>query len=500
MIKNPVTVERAILAAIIVTYIVLSVLYATMTPPWQAPDEPAHYNYVRHLVEQRRLPVLRQGDYDQEYLHEIKETKFSPEYAIDSIRYEFHQPPLYYVLLVPIYILFNGQLVPLRLFTSLFGIGLLIVTYQIGKSLVPREPNHRRPAWLALGMTAFIAFIPQHIAMTAAVQNDILSELLLGIILLRLVKWLQSDDGFPIGHPITTGVMIGLVLLTKLSSYIALPLALIAILLKHGPSWKRGERPLNMRLALESLAALLLPALMIGLPWFIRNAAVYGNLDLVGLARHDQVVVGQLRTSEWIDQFGWANLPSAFLTTTFRSFWGQFGWMAVPIDWRIYTALRMFSAIAVVGFVFRMADVWENHHPLSQPVILLFCSGILTLLTYLWYNTSYYQAQGRYLYPALIPISLAWTIGFTESLRRENVRWIGPVLALVTLYDLYQLLFGACGEKWKVAIHGAGTAYVGAAFILPQPLRNLLLAVPYLFAALISAISPFLFIVPYLSP
>jgi hypothetical protein len=121
-------------------------------------------------------------------------------------------------------------------------------------------------------------------------------------------------------------------------------------------------------------------------------------------------------------------------------------------------------------------------------------------LTYLWYNTTFYQAQGRYLYPALIPLALAWTIGIVESLRRDNIRWIGTVLAVVTLYDVYQLLFGTCGEKWKLAIHGAGTVYLGAGLILPKPLRSLLPIVPYLFAALVSAVSPFLFIVPYLSP
>jgi 4-amino-4-deoxy-L-arabinose transferase-like glycosyltransferase len=500
MSKSPHVIERAILLTILVAYAVLGALYAIKTPPWQVPDEPAHYNYVRHLVEQRRLPVLRQGDYDQDYLEQIKGAKFASEYTIDSIRYEFHQPPLYYLLLAPFYALFNGKLIPLRLITSLFGIGLLVITYGVGKSLSSAESSHRHPAWLALGMTAFVAFIPQHIAMSAAVQNDILAELLIGIILLRMILWLKSGTSLEAGQCILTGILIGLALLTKLPAYIALPLALIVVVLKYGPSWRKGAILLAIRPTVVSLGALLLPALLIGLPWFIRNATVYGSLDLVGLSRHDQVVIGQLRTSEWIDQFGWANLPSVFLSTTFRSFWAQFGWMAVPVDERIYVTLRMFTAIAAVGFVFRVADVWEKHLSLSKPVTLLACSGLLTLLTYLWYNTTFYQAQGRYLYPALIPFALAWTIGIAEALRRDNIRWIGTVLAVVTVYDLYQVLFGTCGEKWKTAIHGAGAAYLGAGLILPRPLKSLLPVVPYLFAALISAVSPFLFIAPYLSP
>ena len=93
MSRQRATIERSILAIIVLAYIVLGTLYAALTPRWQAPDEPAHYNYIRHLVEQRRFPVLQMGDYDQEYLHRITTERFDPALPIDSIRYEFHQPP-----------------------------------------------------------------------------------------------------------------------------------------------------------------------------------------------------------------------------------------------------------------------------------------------------------------------------------------------------------------------------------------------------------------------
>ncbi|MDW7990582.1 MAG: hypothetical protein RMK65_00220 [Anaerolineae bacterium] len=49
-------------------YLVLGTLFALYTPPWQVPDEPAHYNYIRALATERALPVIEPGDYDQEYL------------------------------------------------------------------------------------------------------------------------------------------------------------------------------------------------------------------------------------------------------------------------------------------------------------------------------------------------------------------------------------------------------------------------------------------------
>ncbi|HUT18080.1 MAG TPA: DUF2142 domain-containing protein [Anaerolineae bacterium] len=492
------------LAAIVVVYLALGVLYATLTPPWQVPDEPAHYNYVRHLVEERRLPVLQQGDYDQAYLSEIVDQKFDPAYPIDSIRYEYHQPPLYYLLLAPVYALSGGALLPLRLTSVLLGAGVVIVAYLVVHKAYPSRTG------LALGTAAFLAFIPQHIAMNAGVQNDPLAELILGLVLLRLVSWLRSDTAWTTRQHAVTGVIIGLGLLTKLSAYVAVPLALVAVVLKYSGSYpRRGRtserergfegRGLDVQAALAALAALLLPALLLGLPWFVRNAVVYGSLDFTGLGRHAEVVQGQLTTAQWIARYGWRQLPGAFVRTTFRSFWGQFGWMAVPMEWRVYLALRVFSIFAGVGLVFRLVDAWDAGRRPSASLLLLLCSGILTLGSYLWYNLSFYQAQGRYLFPALIPIGLAWTLGLEESLRRRTAPWLAGVLALVTAYDLFKILRGA-GNKWAVLIHGAGMAYVGAGWVLTTRFRAWLLSAPYLFLVAVCAVSPFWFIVPNLSP
>jgi len=60
--------QRIALRVIIVLYIVLGAMYAVGTPPWQVPDEPAHYNYVRYVATHGSLPELCQGDYPAAYL------------------------------------------------------------------------------------------------------------------------------------------------------------------------------------------------------------------------------------------------------------------------------------------------------------------------------------------------------------------------------------------------------------------------------------------------
>ena len=169
------------LALIIATYLVVGALFAVYTPAWQVPDEPAHYNYIRHLAEQGRVPVLQEGDYLQDYLEKIKSQKFPRHLSIDPIRYEFHQPPLYYLLATPVFKLFDGALLPLRLLSVALGAGLVYSAYRVALSVCPAQPV------LALGTAAFVAFVPMHVAVTAAVSNDTLSELLMALALWGLI-------------------------------------------------------------------------------------------------------------------------------------------------------------------------------------------------------------------------------------------------------------------------------------------------------------------------
>jgi hypothetical protein len=245
---------------------------------------------------------------------------------------------------------------------------------------------------------------------------------------------------------------------------------------------------------------LLVPAVLLSAPWFVRNAVTYGELDILGLGQHERVVAGQPRTSELLAEQGWLRLVGAFVTTTFRSFWAMFGWMAVPIDRRIYLALRLLTVIVMVGLFLRFVDSRGTETRLSSTVLLLFCSGLLTLATFLGYNLTFYQAQGRYLFPALIPLGLAWSLGLSESLRRSNAGMIGFVLALASLVGAIRWLTRTFGDKWQILINGGGAAYLIVRWRLPERTLAWFYVAPYLFMAILCAVSPFWFIVPHLTP
>jgi len=400
------------LIATVVIYSVIGALYAVLTPVWQVPDEPAHYNYVRSLAEGRGIPVLEMGDYDQALLGELTSRRFPPELSVDRVEYEDHQPPLYYLLATPVYLAFGGDVLPLRLLSVLLGAGLLVAAFGTVRTIFPERPG------LALAGAAFIAFIPQHVAMMAGVNNDALAELTVGATLWALVRYVGRGSGrtWPIG------LLLGAVLLTKTTAYVVVGVAFVAVALR----WRQERR--TWRWAARQLAGVFVPALLLSVPWFIRNGLTYGWLDPMGLARHGAAVKGQPRSADWLMEYGWMGLLRQMMCTTFRSFWGQFGWMGVVLPARVYQALALLSALLLAGFLWWLFD--PRRPPLPSPqrasLILLLASFCLTLLVFLWYNLSFVQHQGRYLFPALIPLGTAVALGLDKlsgALPRRTRPW-----------------------------------------------------------------------------
>jgi len=207
-------------------YLLVGLLYASQTPAWQAPDEPAHYNYIRQLAG-GKLPVIEPGDYNQTYQSEAISAKFAPAYSIDPFEYEDHQPPLYYLLQTPIFLLSGGSLLALRLVSLLLGAGVVWLAYCIGRRLFPESP------WLGLTAAAFVAFLPQHVAMLSAVNNDSLAELLIAGILLLLITAVQEQWAATDRRWLLLGLLLGLGFLSKATTYIMAPLIGLLLLRKN---------------------------------------------------------------------------------------------------------------------------------------------------------------------------------------------------------------------------------------------------------------------------
>ena len=446
---------RLILALILCLYFALGILFAVNTPAWQAPDEPAHYNYVRYLAEQGSFPVLHMGDYPHAYLEEIKSRHFPPDLSIDPIRYEFHQPPLYYALTAPIYGLTGGDPFSLRLFSVALGAGIVLLAYAIARRIFGAR------SVLALGSAAFVAFLPQHLATVAQIGNDVLAELLYAAVLLVLVGWLAQPvnknryNRNALGTALGLGILLGLILITKTTAYVALPLAAGVLI------WRWWREKAGVRRILVEGLAIAVPAALIALPWYARDVAVYGWPDFLGLTRHDLIVVGQLRAADFVAQQGWRAYWLRAARDTFRSFWGQFGWMGVVLDTRVYFVLLLLSGVALGGLILRA--VRRGRRRLPPALILLAIAILLTWLVYAWYNTQFLQHQGRYLFTALIPIAIFFSLGWEGALRPGAGRILATLLAIFGFgLAAWGVLAGSGLPKWPLAL----TAIFAAGMLL----------------------------------
>ena len=438
------------LLLILALYLALAAGYALLTPLWQAPDEPAHFNNVAYIAQKGHLPVLQPGDYDQAYLEKLKAEHFPPELSIASVRYERHQPPLYYLLMTPVLAALRdaalaAQVRALRLVNAFIGALTILFIWLGARRFFEERP---RAALLAVG---FVAFLPMHIAMTASINNDAMAELLIAAVMFRLLGALRSQGAAPAQWAFT-GLLVGLGLLTKFQAYILIPLVGMVWL------WLIWQDARAQRLAASSWlggAALALPALLLGAPWWLRNVRLYGFPDLFGLDRHNAVVVGQPRTADWIAVQGWGAYLDRLLSFTFRSFWGVFGWMGVFMDARVYLFLTLFSLLILAGLAW-LALSGRRSLALSrfqkEALALLFLHLSLVAAAYFWYNLSFVQHQGRYLFPALLPISILVAAGLLAIFSPAGSRWGAGVALLFLGYWLALGLMGGPINKWALLL------------------------------------------------
>jgi hypothetical protein len=424
--------SRVLLVLLVVIYAVIGALFALRTPAWQAPDEPAHYNYVAQVAVNGCCPLLELGDWDSPYLETLKSARFAPHLLdqLPAVQYEDHQPPMYYLLASLAFKLTNGSLVALRLFSVLIGAGVVLGAYAVGKALLPTQPQ------IALGAAAIVAFVPQHVAMLAAVNNDGLAELVVALALWLTIRYLKTQDV----KTWQLGVLVGIGLLTKLSTIFLIGLIPFAILLKW---WlQRREKPFPLR----ALVAFALPVLILGGIWWARNISIYGFPDVFGLGRHNLVVADQARTTDEIARVGFSQYLTNSLELTFNSFWGQFGWMAFPLQSWIYALISVFLLLAAVGWLlgFRYRLPAEPNRMAQRAAWLVLClTALAAVAQYIYYNLEFLQLQGRYMYPGLISFGIGLALGFDGWRRLLRVEHglriyagVAVILLLIPL-DLY---------------------------------------------------------------
>lgn len=362
--------ERWGLAAILILFTALALLYDAFVPLFEKPDELKHFAVVQYIHNQHRLPVVRAGEtqpYDQEgtqpplyhllsaaatawlNLADFAEPPRNPHYA-DDRSFVWRERGNNNLYLHPPGENWHWEAVTVaarlaRWVSLLAGIGTIFLTYKLaqiiwsyrqypgpdtGQSLFSGLTIYR---WLPLWAAALAAFVPQFLHVSSAITNDSLSVTLAALALLLLALIIQRGATLKLVGGL--GVTLALGAITKLSLLYLYPLAALVLLLNFSRRRSIGE------LAKYGFTLGAAGLLLAGW-WYWRNWQLYG--DVSALAAHLLYRGGALDPRPTLAQIWQTEMTGLELT-----FWAAFGAGQVLIAPWLVEALRWLKYLILVG-------------------------------------------------------------------------------------------------------------------------------------------------------
>jgi hypothetical protein len=406
-------------------------VYLALTPPWQAPDEPQHFQYVRFLLDERRLPTQKDAAIDTPLTEQVRQSMLQFDFWAlrehDTVplklehRIGWVHPPLYYSLAAVALAPFGplnvvAQLYIIRLFSVILTALTIWVSYQAMRCLFPDSPT------LAISVPLFTALLPMHAFIGSSVNNDVLAELMGTVVIWLITKTFRHGLNWRRGA-LLIGVL-SAALLTKRTTFFLVPLVAFTLLILLPPSGRRG---------VIIIGALAIPIWLVLLH---QSPTSY--------------IGGLLRTSGGISQIvTMPSLSNAALwgANLFTTFWGNFGWLMIPLSRTWYGLALIVTLVSGAGWI-SLAWRWRQSIRILAPwqrwAMAMWALAIALILTQtlgLVLVTSRYQ-QARYLFPAILPLATLLVLGWGAC---SPPSWQRRIIALGTtlmvFYDLIAITF-----------------------------------------------------------
>ena len=477
-------VTRRFLILLLAMFLAKGIVIAFVHPPFTGHDEVAHYAYLRYVAEERRLPVIPDliewrerravnSDSAQDQIPpelwpycsyatrdwdpgcDSERFRTNPVYAMSlggelfptGWIYTANHPPLYYLVMTPVYWLssgqsIEGQLYVLRLAAIPFGLLTVLFAYLTVRTLFPRD------RFLALTVPAFVAFQPQIAYEAAMLNNDILAICFTSALILLLALGLKR--GFPLRVCLGIGFCFGLAMLAKNTAAVSAPVIAFAMICGLGLRQWRAWLPKGLLTAL--VAALLV------WPWFAYMDRTYGDFTALGRIRDLQYwnYNDSGPPSIW-DQLS----SSSFVWDRWRETWGHFGWRLIFLSSNLYRLLLWVTLVGTVGIAVWAYRFWTVQEPILHEddpvraatlreragsvfdlqrwqVVGILTLGVMCLVSYyaiLQFGTTFSLTQARYYFPAIVPAAILLMLGFRALFPERALRWVqtGLFVAMVAL-------------------------------------------------------------------
>src|SRR5436190_9004744 len=185
-----------LVAVIAVAALANGLLWAFTIPFNEAPDEAAHFQVVRFILDNGRLPVFRP---DELWLHQTSKG-FVESYAAF--------PPLPYLVGALASRLTEGTMWGARMVSVAAYVATVVLTFLIGRRVAPAGPA------VAVSATLLVAFLPQLVFTGSYVNSDAI-----GVALTAALLWLLVAQPGSIPLALGVGITAGALLLTKYTFY-----------------------------------------------------------------------------------------------------------------------------------------------------------------------------------------------------------------------------------------------------------------------------------------
>ncbi len=223
-------------------------------------------------------------------------------------------------------------------------------------------------------------------------------------------KTVRFGDCNHLRNAVFIGALTGLSILTKSSALALIPALILALifLLK------------NRQVSVKFVSISVCLALLFALPLWLRNMQVYG--DPLALKAFKDSFGGSAQASTFINGVGaFSYWTDWVLWWTSRSAIGVGGYMDIFMPQNFYFgAIGLISLLPILGLVNRAAvkEITPDEKQIQGQLKWTFGVFVFTVLAlFISFNSTYFQAQARYLLPAFA-IFAAW-IGRKESQLHE---------------------------------------------------------------------------------
>lgn len=380
--------------------------WAFFVPTFEFPDEQAHFATVSMLSEQGKMPSGQQADVSLElettekllgtYRDDrgINKLTYHPEYKIDysndlygideqkildnnnarsrstyRIKEAARYPFLYYAYESIFYSLVSNNSIFIRLFLTrigsvLLGVVNVWVAVKIGEELFNKKKD-------AILLGSLVALQPMMTFVMSGVNSDVLHNLLFSFIILFLIRFIKYDFVGDVAFYL--GLFIGLDFLTKPQAYIAIPLIIVAFLI-------RVIQKKQVKSSIRSMLLLGVVAIILGFATqkgnFIRFIKT-GTIPYLGSIKiHPDAPTFIEHAKYSLNRLVKQNIVW---------YWGVFKWLGVVLPrifWQIANRIVGFSVIGLIVGIIRKKFKKETIYQ----ILLLSVISISYVLIIFWHD------------------------------------------------------------------------------------------------------------------